>query len=79
MMKRVHSDETNFNFNIKLASILHRTGPAVWYAGQMEPQIGSFSSYVYFLICPVLLYRDRYPRKPANPWKAFVYFIQVFH
>jgi sterol O-acyltransferase len=52
------------------------TGPAVWYAGQMEPQIGSFSSYVYFLFCPVLLYRDRYPRKPANLWKAFTYFIQ---
>jgi sterol O-acyltransferase len=52
------------------------TGPAVWYGGQMEPQIGSFSSYVYFLFCPVLLYRDRYPRKPANLWKAFTYFIQ---
>ena len=38
------------------------TGPAVWYAGQMDPQIGSFSAYVYFLFCPTLLYRDRYPR-----------------
>ena len=38
------------------------TGPAVWYAGQMEPQVGSFSAYVYFLFCPTLLYRDRYPR-----------------
>ena len=53
------------------------TGPAVWYEGQMEPQIGSFSSYVYFLFCPVLLYRDRYPRQPTNYWKAFGYFIQV--
>ena len=39
-----------------------KTGPAVWYAGQMEPQIGSFSAYIYFLFCPTLLYRDRYPR-----------------
>lgn len=39
-----------------------KTGPAVWYAGQMEPQVGSFSAYVYFLFCPTLLYRDRYPR-----------------
>ena len=38
------------------------TGPAVWYAGQMEPQVGSFSAYAYFLFCPTLLYRDRYPR-----------------
>ena len=38
------------------------TGPAVWYAGQMEPQVGSFSAYVYFLFSPTLLYRDRYPR-----------------
>ena len=37
-------------------------GPAVWYAGQMEPQVGSFSAYVYFLYCPTLLYRDKYPR-----------------
>jgi sterol O-acyltransferase len=52
------------------------TGPAVWFKGQMEPQIGSFSSYVYFLFCPVLLYRDRYPRKPRNLYKAFSYFCQ---
>jgi hypothetical protein len=51
------------------------TGPAVWYAGQMEPQIGSFSSYVYFLFCPVLLYRDRYPRKQRNLRRATNYFI----
>ena len=54
------------------------TGPAVWYGGQMEPQVGSFSSYLYFLFCPVLLYRDRYPRKPPNYRKAFTYFLQVY-
>ena len=37
-------------------------GPAVWYAGQMSPQIGSFSQYLYFLFAPTLLYRDHYPR-----------------
>lgn len=42
----------------------------------MDPQIGSFSSFLYFLFCPVLLYRDRYPRKPPNFKKASVYFIQ---
>ncbi len=39
-----------------------RTGPAVWYAGQMSPQVGSFSQYLYFLFAPTLLYRDNYPR-----------------
>ena len=37
-------------------------GPAVWYAGQMEPQVGSIFNYLYFLFAPILLYRDRYPR-----------------
>ena len=38
------------------------TGPAVWYAGQMSPTVGSFSQYCYFLFAPTLLYRDHYPR-----------------
>ena len=38
------------------------TGPAVWYGGQMEPKVGSFSQYLYFLFAPTLLYRDNYPR-----------------
>ena len=37
-------------------------GPAVWYKGQIDPHIGSFSAYLYFLFCPTLLYRDNYPR-----------------
>ena len=39
------------------------SGPAVWYAGQMSPQPGSFSQYLYFLFAPTLLYRDHYPRQ----------------
>ena len=37
-------------------------GPAVVYAGQMEPKVGSLANYLYFLFVPTLLYRDRYPR-----------------
>jgi sterol O-acyltransferase len=37
-------------------------GPAVWYQGQMNPRVGSFGQYLYFLFCPTLLYRDNYPR-----------------
>ena len=42
------------------------TGPAVWYAGQMEPQVGTFSTYLYFLFCPTVLYRDKYPRYASH-------------
>ena len=42
-------------------------GPAVWYAGQLEPQVGSFSKYLYFQYIPTILYRDNYPRSEM-PW-----------
>ena len=45
-------------------------GPAKWYKGQMSPQVGSFSQYVYFLVAPTLVYRDHYPRnKNGINWK----------
>lgn len=37
-------------------------GPPLWYQGQMEPAVGSFSKYLYFLFAPTLVYRDYYPR-----------------
>ncbi len=37
-------------------------GPSVWYERQMDPCVGSFSKYLYFLFVPTLLYRDHYPR-----------------
>lgn len=46
-------------------------GPAVWYAGQMEPRVGSFSQYAYFLLCPTLLYRDNYPRYTCNYYRTW--------
>ncbi|XP_019851232.1 PREDICTED: sterol O-acyltransferase 1-like isoform X2 [Amphimedon queenslandica] len=52
-----------------------KTGPAVWYEGQMSPKVGSFRQYIYFLFCPTLLYRDHYPRNsgPVNWQKAIIY------
>ena len=38
------------------------SGPAVWYGGQMQPETGLFTQYLYFLFSPTLLYRDNYPR-----------------
>ena len=37
-------------------------GPALWYDGQLEPTVGSFRKFVFFLFAPTLLYRDNYPR-----------------
>ncbi len=37
-------------------------GPHIWYGGQMEVTVGSFSKYMYFLFAPTLIYRDNYPR-----------------
>ena len=39
-----------------------RTSPAVWYPGQMKPEVGSLLQYLYFVFAPTLLYRDEYPR-----------------
>ncbi|KAL5496512.1 hypothetical protein EMCRGX_G012811 [Ephydatia muelleri] len=57
------------------------TGPAVYYAGQMEPQVGTIASYLYFLFAPTLLYRDRYPRNngPINWKNVIAYAAQAMH
>ena len=39
-----------------------RHGPALWYAGQMQPKVASFYQYLYFIFAPTMLYRDYYPR-----------------
>lgn len=54
------------------------SGPAVLYAGQLEPKTSSFSQYLYFIFCPSLIYRDRYPRNPGpiNVKNALIYFAQ---
>lgn len=53
-------------------------GPAVWYAGQMLPQVGSLRHYLYFLFTPTLLYRDHYPQsRESISWKnLFLYIVQ---
>eukprot|EP00731_Ephydatia_muelleri_P036888 Em0346g4a len=55
------------------------SGPAVVYAGQMEPKVGSLANYLYFLFAPTLLYRDRYPRNdgPIN-WKNVIVYLSQF-
>jgi len=37
-------------------------GPAQWYVGQIDPEVGGFGKYLFFLFAPTLLYRDHYPR-----------------
>eukprot|EP00731_Ephydatia_muelleri_P008073 Em0004g411a len=55
------------------------TGPALQYAGQMEPKVGSLANYLYFLFAPTFLYRDRYPRnKGPIKWKNVILYLSQF-
>ncbi|XP_064401141.1 sterol O-acyltransferase 2-like [Halichondria panicea] len=52
-------------------------GPHIWYGGQMEVTVGSFSKYLYFLLAPTLIYRDNYPRIPrVRPLRVLSHFIK---
>ncbi|XP_071990704.1 sterol O-acyltransferase 2 isoform X1 [Engystomops pustulosus] len=79
-------------FIMKSYSFLRETVPAVLKDESKEknPQIPKLSSYLYFLFCPTLIYRENYPRTPYIRWKYvaksfaqflgcvfFVYFILV--
>ncbi|XP_064389911.1 sterol O-acyltransferase 2-like [Halichondria panicea] len=66
----------------KLLSPWHKDdedGPSVWYERQMDPSVGSFSKYFYFLFVPTLLYRDHYPRlKGPICWRNVVFYFGQF-
>ncbi|XP_023651223.1 sterol O-acyltransferase 2 isoform X2 [Paramormyrops kingsleyae] len=36
--------------------------------GGEDPRLPTFSSYLYFLFCPTLIYRESYPRNPYIRW-----------
>ncbi|XP_064401789.1 sterol O-acyltransferase 1-like [Halichondria panicea] len=56
-----------------------QSGPAVWYKGQMEPKVGSYSQFLYFLFAPTMIYRDNYPRNPGPiNWKNVAVYLAQF-
>nr|DBA32715.1 TPA: hypothetical protein GDO54_000485 [Pyxicephalus adspersus] len=56
-------------FFMKIYSFLRETAPAVLQKEKREVQLPQLSSYLYFLFCPTLIYRDSYPRTPYIRWK----------
>ncbi|XP_067321665.1 sterol O-acyltransferase 2-like [Anolis sagrei] len=61
-------------FLMKSYSFLRETVPPILQArsndGKM--QLPQFSTYLYFLFCPTLIYRENYPRTPCVRWKYVI-------
>ncbi|XP_062059602.1 sterol O-acyltransferase 2 isoform X1 [Lepus europaeus] len=56
-------------FLMKTYSFLRESVPGILSSrGGEGTQAPSFSSYLYFLFCPTLIYRDTYPRTPSIRW-----------
>ncbi|KAM8981102.1 sterol O-acyltransferase 2 [Sarcophilus harrisii] len=56
-------------FLMKSYSFLREATPALFHAkGGEKTQAPSFSSYLYFLFCPTLMYRENYPRTTHIRW-----------
>ncbi|KAM9760159.1 sterol O-acyltransferase 2 isoform 5-T5 [Dama dama] len=54
---------------MKSYSFLRETVPrTLWARGGEGIRAPSFSSYLYFLFCPTLIYRETYPRTPNVRW-----------
>ncbi|XP_063808158.1 sterol O-acyltransferase 2 [Pseudophryne corroboree] len=75
---------------MKSYSFLRETVPSILQTKKNEVQLPQLSSYLYFLFCPTLIYRDHYPRTPYIRWKYvaknfaqflgcvfFIYFVLV--
>ncbi|XP_053312204.1 sterol O-acyltransferase 2 [Spea bombifrons] len=56
-------------FLMKTYSFLRETVPSIILKERKEDQLPKLSSYLYFLFCPTLIYRDSYPRTPYIRWK----------
>ncbi|XP_033937964.1 sterol O-acyltransferase 2 isoform X1 [Pseudochaenichthys georgianus] len=59
-------------FLMKSYSFIRETGPVIMRNTPKEgesPRFPSLSSYLYFLFCPTLIYRESYPRNTHIRWK----------
>ncbi|XP_066468910.1 sterol O-acyltransferase 2-like [Tiliqua scincoides] len=63
-----------FRFMMKSHSFLRESMPPILYArskdGKVHPP--EFSTYLYFLFCPTLIYRESYPRTPYVRWRYVI-------
>ncbi|XP_028262335.1 sterol O-acyltransferase 2 [Parambassis ranga] len=59
-------------FLMKTYSFMRETAPHIMKNAPKEgesPRFPTFSSYLYFLFCPTLIYRESYPRNSHIRWK----------
>ncbi|CAH2224787.1 sterol O-acyltransferase 2 [Pelobates cultripes] len=59
-------------FLMKTYSFLRETVPSVIRKERNPDQLPKLSSYLYFLFCPTLIYRDSYPRTSYIRWNYVV-------
>lgn len=63
---------------MKSYSLLREVVPTVLQKEKKEVQLPKLSSYLYFLFCPTLIYRDSYPRTPYIRWKYVIKYFAEF-
>lgn len=59
-------------FLMKTYSFMRESVPLIVYSQPKKgenPRLPTFSSYLYFLFCPTLIYRESYPRNSHIRWK----------
>ncbi|KAM9319888.1 sterol O-acyltransferase 2 [Gastrophryne carolinensis] len=59
-------------FIMKSYAFLREEIPNVLQKEKKDVQLPQLSSYLYFLFCPTLIYRDSYPRTPYIRWKYVI-------
>ncbi|XP_068121201.1 sterol O-acyltransferase 2-like [Hyperolius riggenbachi] len=57
---------------MKSYAFLRESIPEILRSEKKEILLPKFSSYLYFLFCPTLIYRDSYPRTPYIRWKYVI-------
>uniref|UniRef100_A0A3B3WU91 O-acyltransferase n=1 Tax=Poecilia mexicana TaxID=48701 RepID=A0A3B3WU91_9TELE len=76
-------EQVSIRFLMKTYSFIRETAPVILKNAPKEenPRFPTFSSYLYFLFCPTLIYREFYPR-PAEtnqPFSKRTMVLAVFH
>nr|XP_016846592.1 PREDICTED: sterol O-acyltransferase 2 isoform X1 [Anolis carolinensis] len=61
-------------FLMKIHSFLREIAPPILRARSNDGKMGlpPFSTYLYFLFCPTLIYRENYPRTPHVRWRYVI-------
>ncbi|XP_025026940.1 sterol O-acyltransferase 2 isoform X3 [Python bivittatus] len=69
-----------FRFLMKSYSFLRESVPPLLHARDQKGKISppEFSTYLYYLFCPTLIYRESYPREPYIRWSYVIQSLAKF-